>query len=100
MEKAEGLLIYTFQQHRAHIIISDHGIGGNWPAPSLTNEILPLFRTRWASGPQQSFHDRWQQNLIPALQLASLSLSEDYALFWFSHLANAEHREKPGNLPR
>ena len=92
MKTAEELLSYTFQQYRAHIKIPDHRIGGNdWPAPSLTNEILPLFRTRWADGPQQYFHDRWQQNLVPALRLASLFLSEEPALFWFSRLTNAEH---------
>jgi hypothetical protein len=101
MDTAEELLTYMFQQHQPHIKTPDHGIGGNdWPAPSLTNEILPLFRTRWASVPQQSFNNSWHQNLIPALQLASLLLSEDYPLVRFSRLTFAEHQEKPGNPPR
>lgn len=101
METAEALLAYTFEHHQPHIKITDHGIRSNdWPAPSLTNEILPLFRTRWASGPQQCFNDPWHQNVVPALQLASLLFSESYPLFWFSRLTFAEHREKPGNPPR
>src|SRR5689334_14299575 len=87
METAKALLAYTFEHQQPHIKITDYGIRSkDWPAPSLTNEVLPLFRTRWASGPQQCFNDLWHQNLVPALQLTSLLFSEEYPLFWFSRL--------------
>lgn len=68
--------------------------------PSLTNEILPLFKCRWASGPQPSFDDPWHQDIMPALQIDSFLLTEDYPLLWFSRLTFAERRTKPGYPPR
>lgn len=99
--KADEFLARVFAQHRPHVKAQDYDIGSNdWPAPSLTNEILPLFQCRWASGPQPSFDDPWHQDIIPALQIASPLLTEDYPLLWFSRLTFAERRTKPGYPPR
>lgn len=62
-----------------------------YPSPDLVNEILPMFRTRWASGPGQ--HTNEIYHLIgPALRLASRLLTEKYCLKWFAHLAFGEQR--------
>jgi hypothetical protein len=61
------------------------------PDPTLENEILPMLSERWASGPGQhlaEIHPR----LKPALQLASLFLTQDYPLRWFSHLTFGDRR--------
>jgi hypothetical protein len=61
------------------------------PEPTLGNEILPMLSDRWASGPGQHLATLYPR-LKPALQLASLFLTQDYPLRWFSHLTFGERR--------
>ncbi|KAF2035639.1 hypothetical protein EK21DRAFT_54503, partial [Setomelanomma holmii] len=69
----------------------------NLPDPDLTNEILPVFRDRWATGPGQ--HTAQIYNVIEhALRLASRLLSEDWPLRWFCHLTFGERRRGPNGV--
>ncbi|RMZ66256.1 thiamine pyrophosphate enzyme [Pyrenophora seminiperda CCB06] len=59
---------------------------GDLPFPSLTNDVHPMFRIdRWVTGKGQNIRDLYE-NMRPALQLASLWLTEDAPLLWFSRL--------------
>jgi len=61
-------------------------------APSLTNPVLPMFALdRWATGPGQDTSDIYTV-MRPALQLASMWLTEDLPLLWFSHLTFGHRR--------
>ncbi|CAO2658614.1 Nn.00g063370.m01.CDS01 [Neocucurbitaria sp. VM-36] len=73
------------REHAGHVYQreSDGGASASLP-PSLTNEILPMFTDRWASGPDQYRREIFYK-LRPALQLASLLFTENYPLAWFSH---------------
>jgi hypothetical protein len=53
--------------------------GGNPQAPSLENEILPMFTNRWATGPNQ-YTASYFGRMKPALKLASRFLTEDWPL--------------------
>ncbi|KAH6131174.1 hypothetical protein HBI64_103180 [Parastagonospora nodorum] len=53
--------------------------------PTLTNAVLPMFRNRWATGPNQYTSDVYS-GLHPGLVLASRFLSEDWLLLWFTKL--------------
>ena len=64
-------------------------------APSLTNSIHPMFALdRWATGPGQDT-PKLYRSMRPALQLASLWLTEDMPLLWFSHLTFGHRRHNP-----
>jgi hypothetical protein len=62
---------------------------GRWDSvnvqPTLTNAVLPMFRSRWATGPNQYTRDVYS-GLYPGLVLASRLLSEDWPLLWFAKL--------------
>jgi hypothetical protein len=58
----------------------------NMPSPDLDNQIHPMFRMgRWVGG-QGSIG--FYPNMVPALRLVSLMLTEPLALCWFHHVAN------------
>jgi hypothetical protein len=59
--------------------------------PSLTNGVLPMFLSQWATGPGQQTRGIYPW-LVPAFKLASRLLSEDYPLMWFCHLTFGERR--------
>jgi hypothetical protein len=61
------------------------------PVPTLGNEILPMLSDCWVPGPGQHLGEMYPR-LKPALQLASLFLTMDYPLYWFSHLTFGERR--------
>ncbi|EAT87461.2 hypothetical protein HBH56_051330 [Parastagonospora nodorum] len=62
-----------------------HDSQATYRNPNLQNQILFMFKDRWASGPGQ--HTR---NIYPftknAFKLASRLLTERFPLMWFSHL--------------
>ncbi|KAH6414172.1 hypothetical protein HBI08_126620 [Parastagonospora nodorum] len=67
--------------------------------PTLTNAALPMFRNRWATGPNQYTSDVYS-GLHPGLVLASRFLSEDWPLLWFTKLTfgrRCPSTTKPGS---
>jgi hypothetical protein len=61
------------------------------PVPTLANEVLSMLSDRWVPGLRQRMGEMYPR-LKPALQLASLFLTMDYPLCWFSHLTFGERR--------
>jgi hypothetical protein len=68
--------------------------GGSHPFPCLENEILPMFTTRWASGPNQRTASYFSR-IKPTLKLASRLLTEDWPLMWFYNLTFGTQRAHP-----
>lgn len=71
-----------------------YGGSTDWPNPSLANEILPMFREGWATGPGQHTREIFNR-LDPAFRLASRLLNEDGPLQWFTQLTFGERRRHP-----
>ncbi|KAF1993757.1 hypothetical protein P154DRAFT_588235 [Amniculicola lignicola CBS 123094] len=68
------------------------------PTPSLTNKIHPIFALdRWMKGYEQHTRDFYHR-MKPALQLASLMITEDCTLPWFHHLTFG-HRTSDQDRP-
>jgi hypothetical protein len=64
--------------------------------PTLSNDILPMFKNRWATGPNQHLHTKeiWLR-VRPSLLLASRMLTEPWLLLWFSQLTFGESHSSP-----
>jgi hypothetical protein len=67
---------------------------GNPQAPSLENEILPIFTYRWATGTNQHTASYFGR-IEPAPKLASRFLIEDWPLMWFYNLTFSTERPHP-----
>jgi hypothetical protein len=79
-------------QHEFDWHVRQHKGAEAYRAPSLTNSILPMFALdRWATGPGQDTRQLYPI-MRPALQLASLWLTEDMPLLWFGHLTFGQRR--------
>jgi hypothetical protein len=62
------------------------------PLDNLTNAIHPMFHpSRWATGQDQYTRDFYPE-MRAGLQLASLLLTEDSVLGWFTHIAYGDKR--------
>ncbi|KAF2185593.1 hypothetical protein K469DRAFT_687915 [Zopfia rhizophila CBS 207.26] len=62
------------------------------PGPTLTNEIHPLFAiNRWAQGYDQ-YTKYFYHRMQPALQLASLMITESCTLPWFTHVSFGQRK--------
>lgn len=72
------------------------GDGRNHPLPSLANDILPMFRDRWVTGPTQ-LTSAILSSMYPALQLASRLLTEHWTLLWFCRLTFGSRHRDPNN---
>lgn len=55
-------------------------------APSLSNQVLPMFDERWVIGPDQ-YNQDVAAKMRPAFKLASRFLMERYPVAWFAHVA-------------
>lgn len=88
----DSFLYDLLHQYDEHVHLSGaYDKHARYSQPSLNNEILPMFTTRWATGPGRSFPEIFPK-IKPALQLASRLLMEHYPLTWFSHLTFGERR--------
>ena len=91
MTPVDDFLFGMLHQYDKHIHLSGaYDKHARYSQPSLANSILPMFKNRWATGPGQ--HSEIYQKVIPALQLASRLLTEDYPLTWFTQLTFGERR--------
>ncbi|KAF2709394.1 hypothetical protein K504DRAFT_490902 [Pleomassaria siparia CBS 279.74] len=71
----------------------------NLSTPNLRNEIHPIFaKGRWVTGFGQVTHKSYQQ-MKPALQLASLLLTENPVLPWFQHVTYGHRTEDCSEKP-
>ncbi|KAH6875176.1 hypothetical protein BKA58DRAFT_437167 [Alternaria rosae] len=87
---ASGFLLAIRREFDWHV--RQHRGTEVYRAPSLTNPVLPMFALdRWATGPGQDTFDIYTI-MRPALQLASMWLTEDLPLLWFSHLTFGHRR--------
>ena len=84
----------VLKEYEWHVYQQESHRPSSLPYPSLTNDILPMFTHRWASGQDQHTREFFHK-LEPALQLTSLLLTESYPLRWFSHLTFGERRPSP-----
>lgn len=84
--------------HEFHWHIRQAGCFANtptdYPQPTLTNAILPMFSDRWARGTNQHFDGT---GLRPGIVLASRMLTEYWTLMWFSKLTFGERHSSPSN---
>jgi hypothetical protein len=61
------------------------------PDASLSNDMLPMLKDRWATGPYQHTPEITRA-LDQAFRLVSLFLTNDHCLLWFSHLTFGKRR--------
>jgi hypothetical protein len=91
----EQMLTDILTEFKLHVHLHNNYSKGNSspiPDPTIGNEILPMLSDRWASsGPGQHWKEI-KHRLKPALQLASLFLTQNHALLWFSHFTFGERR--------
>ncbi|KAF2491163.1 hypothetical protein BU16DRAFT_566075 [Lophium mytilinum] len=78
------VLLRVYSENEEDLVAARILEDDNFPKPSLTNKIHPLFaKSRWVTSPGHEIDEIYKQ-ITPALQMASLSIIKRVALlpFW------------------
>jgi hypothetical protein len=91
----ERFFLQILREYDGHIRASGaYDQRARYPLPDLSNDIIPMFKDRWLTGPGQHTSEIIYA-IKPALKLASRLLTEEFPLRWFAHLTFGERRRKP-----